>query len=62
MCMRDSAAIMPMTHGHPAMAAGRYRSRQQLIGAVFCPLYLLALKMGLGVALLVTIVPVDSIV
>lgn len=43
-------------HGHPAVAAGRYRSRQQLIGAVFFPLYLLALKMGLGVALLVTIV------
>jgi hypothetical protein len=44
------------------MAAGRYRSWQQLIGTVFFPFYLLALKMGLGVALLVTIVPVDSIV
>jgi thiamine transporter ThiT len=43
-------------HGHPMIVAGRYRSRQQLIGPVFFPIYLFALKTGLGVALLVTAV------
>ena len=43
-------------HGHPMLVAGRYRTRQHLIGPTFFPLYLFALKMGLGVALLVTAV------
>jgi hypothetical protein len=43
-------------HGHPMLVAGRYRSWQQLIGPVFFPLYLFSLKMGLAVALLVTVV------
>jgi hypothetical protein len=43
-------------HGHPMIVAGRYRSRQQLIGPVFFPIYMFALKTGLGVALLVTVV------
>jgi len=43
-------------HGHPMLVAGRYRSRQQLIGPVFFPIYLFALYSGLGVALLVTVV------
>ena len=51
----EQAAILRQ-HGHPMMVAGRYRSRQQLIGPVFFPLYLFSLKLGLGVALLVTVV------
>src|SRR5262245_26126365 len=43
-------------HGHPMLVAGRYRSRQQLIGPVFFPIYLYAVYAGLGVALLVTVV------
>ena len=43
-------------HGHPMIVAGRYRSRQHLIGPVLFPIYLFALKTGLGVALLVTAV------
>jgi hypothetical protein len=43
-------------HGHPMIVAGRYRPRQQLIGPVFFPVYLFALKIGTGVALLVTAV------
>jgi hypothetical protein len=43
-------------HGHPMIVAGRYRPRQQLIGPVFFPVYLFVLKLGLGVALLVTAV------
>ena len=38
------------------IVAGRYRPRQQLIGPVFFPVYLFALKIGIGVALLVTAV------
>ncbi len=49
-------ALILRQHGHPMVVAGRYRSRQQLIGAVFFPLYLFALKVGLGIALLVTVV------
>ena len=51
----EQAAIL-REHGHPMLVAGRYRTRQQLIGPTFFPLYILALKMGLGVALLVSIV------
>ena len=42
-------------HGHPMVVAGRYRSRQHLIGPVFFPIYLFALKVGLGAALVVTV-------
>lgn len=51
----EQAAIL-REHGHPMVVAGRYRTRQQLIGPTFFPLYIFALKMGLGVALLVSIV------
>ena len=51
----EQAAIL-REHGHPMLVAGRYRTRQHLIGPTFFPLYLFALKMGLGVALLVTTV------
>lgn len=42
-------------HGHPALVAARFAPRQQLIGPVFFPIYVLALKLGLAVALVVTI-------
>ena len=51
----EQAAIL-REHGHPMLVAGRYRTRQHLIGPTFFPLYVFALKMGLGVALLVTAV------
>jgi hypothetical protein len=51
----EQAAILH-EHGHPMLVAGRYRTRQQLIGPTFFPLYILALNMGLGIALLVSIV------
>lgn len=51
----EQAAIL-REHGHPMLVAGRYRTRQHLIGPTFFPLYVFALKMGLGVALLVTTV------
>jgi hypothetical protein len=43
-------------HGHPMVVAGRYRSHRHLIGPVFFPMYLYVLKVGLGVAALVTVV------
>jgi len=49
----EQAAIL-REHGHPMLIAGRYRTRQQLIGPTFFPLYVITLKMGLGAALLVT--------
>ena len=51
----EQAAIL-REHGHPMLVAGRYRTRQHLIGPTFFPLYVFALKMGLAVALLVTMV------
>jgi hypothetical protein len=51
----EEAAIL-RDHGHPLLVAGRYRTRQQLIGPAFFPLYISTLKMGIGVALLVSIV------
>jgi hypothetical protein len=42
-------------HGHPMLVAGRYRSKQVLIGAAFFPIYLFVLKLGLGAALAITI-------
>jgi len=50
----DEQAAILREHGHPMLVAGRYRTRQHLIGPTFFPLYVVALKMGLGVALLVT--------
>jgi hypothetical protein len=62
---RENAAGRPLTedeqadllrrHGHPMIVAGRYGTRQQLIGPALFAIYAFALKMGLGVALLVTV-------
>jgi hypothetical protein len=52
----DEQADILRRHGHPMLVAGRYRSHQQLIGPVFFPIYIFALKAGLGIALLVTVV------
>ena len=52
----DEEADILRRHGHPMLVAGRYQTRQQLIGPAFFPIYVVALKMGLGVALLVTAV------
>ena len=52
----DEVADILRRHGHPMLVAGRYRSQQQLIGPVFFPIYLVSLKLGLAVALLVTVV------
>jgi hypothetical protein len=52
----DEQADILRRHGHPMLVAGRYRSHQQLIGPTFFPIYLFALKAGLAIALLVTIV------
>ncbi len=43
-------------HGHPVLVAGRFGSQQQLIGPVFFPIYVLALKLGLAAAAVVTVV------
>lgn len=43
-------------HGHPMVVAGRYRSRQHLIGSTFFPIYLFILKIGLAAALLVSVI------
>ena len=52
----DERADILRRHGHPMLVAGRYRSHQHLIGSAFFPIYIFALKLGLGVALIVTIV------
>jgi hypothetical protein len=52
----DERADILRRHGHPMVVAGRYRSHQQLIGPLFLPIYLFALKVGLGVAFIVTMV------
>jgi hypothetical protein len=52
----DEQADILRRHGHPLLVAGRYRTRQQLIGPAFFPIYLFALKVGLGIALMVTVV------
>lgn len=51
----DEQADILRRHGHPMIVAGRYRSQQQLIGPAFFPMYRFALKIGLGAALLVTV-------
>ena len=43
-------------HGHPLLVAARYAPQQQLIGPVFFPIYVLALKLGLAAALAVSVV------
>ena len=60
----DERADVLRRHGHPMLVAGRYRSRHHLIGPVFFPIYRFALQMGLGVALVVTIVlgTIDAVV
>jgi hypothetical protein len=52
----DEQATILRKHGHPIVVASRYRTHQRLIGPVIFPLYLIALKAGLGIALLVTVV------
>jgi hypothetical protein len=52
----DERAGILRRHGHPMLVAGRYRSKQVLIGAAFFPIYIFALKLGLGAAFAVTIV------
>jgi hypothetical protein len=51
----DEQAEILQRYGHPMVVAGRYRSRRQLIGPVFFPMYLFTLQLGLGAALLVTL-------
>ena len=51
----DEQADILRRHGHPMVVAGRYQTRQHLIGPAFFPIYLFTLKLGLGVALLVTV-------
>lgn len=43
-------------HGHPILVAGRYGTRQHLIGSTFFPLYVVVLKVGLVASALVTVV------
>jgi hypothetical protein len=52
----DEQADILRRHGHPMIVAGRYGSRQQLIGPAFFPIYVFTLKAGLAIALLVTVV------
>ena len=52
----DEQADILRRHGHPMMVAGKYRSRQQLIGPLFMPMYVFALRAGLGVAFVVTLI------
>jgi hypothetical protein len=52
----DEQADILRRHGHPMVVASSYRSHQRLIGPLFFPLYLLVLKVGLGVAGIVTVV------
>jgi hypothetical protein len=60
----DERADILRRHGHPMLVAGRYRSRRYVIGPASFPIYLFALQMGLGVALIVTIVvgTIDAVV
>ena len=52
----DEQADILRRHGHPMLVAGRYRSRQQLIGPTFFPHLRVRPEDGLAIALLVTIV------
>ena len=53
---QDEQSEILRRHGHPMVVAGRYGSRQHLIGPAFFPVYLFTLKAGLAVALLITVV------
>ncbi len=48
------AADILRRHGHPMVVAAKYRSRQQLIGPLFFPIYLFSLKLGLGISLAIS--------
>jgi hypothetical protein len=50
----DEQADILRRHGHPMLVAGRYRSRQHLIGPAFFSIYIFVLKVGLAFALVVT--------
>jgi hypothetical protein len=52
----EEVANILRAHGHPMLVAGRYRSRQQLIGPALFSIYVVALQAGLVVALAVTVV------
>ena len=52
----DERADILRRHGHPMLVAGRYRTRQVLIGPAFFPIYVFVLKLGIGAALAVSIV------
>lgn len=52
----DEQADLLHRHGHPMVVAGKYRSHARLIGPALFPLYLFALKLGLGVSFIVTAV------
>jgi hypothetical protein len=51
----DDEAELLKGLGHPMVLAAKYRSSQQLISAVVYPYYLLALKISIGIALLVQV-------
>lgn len=44
-------------HGHPMLVGGRYRSRQQLIGPVVFPIYIVVLPVAVAVTLLASAIP-----
>ena len=48
----EEIADILRSHGQPMVVAGRYRSRQRLIGPALFPLYVVALKVGLAITLL----------
>lgn len=50
-------------HGHPMAVAARYRSQPRPVGPLMLPVYLLTLKLGIGAALIVTLVStvIDSL-
>jgi hypothetical protein len=50
----DERAGIIQREGHPMLVAGRYRTHQRLIGPAIFPMYVFALKVGLGICLLVT--------
>ena len=52
----DEVAAMLRSLGRPMVFAARYHGHQPLIGAAMMPYYLLTLKVGAGIALLVNVV------
>ncbi len=51
----DEQASLLKQYGHPLVLASRYRPQRQLIGPALFPFYLLALKISLGVSLLIQV-------